>query len=246
MPLKNILLIAPSIIILSFASSSAKAGTIPMIDETALVALEATGNELTLIESSLPQPLNGQLGTWSGTITASGWALNFSGQLDGTSISIAESGILNIPAGIFSWTDAGSVGASPLSGFGSMQLDTLAWDQTVIDGEKEVIAAQIVACLLLPVDCGIVGLESALVIKAGGGDIIAQSSVGSLEPGLGPFSLNSTEQFNNSFTVVANGILNVDGTATFQSSVTPIPEPSSVFLLAGGLSVLCFCCRRRK
>ena len=119
----------------------------------------------------------------------------------------------------------------------------LAWDQTVNDGPKAVVAAQIIACLAsLGVDCGVVALLSQLVILSGG-EITAQS----LATGIGPVSLSSTEQFNNSFAVVSNGILNIDNTAIFQSSTTPIPEPSSIALLTvGGLSVALGCCRRSK
>jgi hypothetical protein len=101
--------------------------------QNAVISLEATQNVEALLAFNLGGPVSG---TWSGTITSTGWTLNFSGSIDGQTTQLTETGTINKKGTDATWEDTGSVGATPVTGSGSAiyKSDWLTWSQTVQGG----------------------------------------------------------------------------------------------------------------
>jgi hypothetical protein len=85
------------------------------VELNALVGLEASQVELLAIAVISPQPIGVQhLGIWVGTITSTGWSLQFDASFDNLPISIAQAGILDLANDNASWPATGTVGSDLL------------------------------------------------------------------------------------------------------------------------------------
>jgi len=86
----------------------------------ALVSTQAIMFDVTAVAFANRQPLAGEFGDWSGSVTSSGWNLNFLGNLSGTSLSFNQIGTLDLVNQNASWTVSGSFGNKLVNGSGSV------------------------------------------------------------------------------------------------------------------------------
>jgi len=101
-----------------------------------LISQEATENLVSLLGINLGEPV---AGTWSGTVTDSGWQLTFTGSIAGQATQITENGTLGGKKGNdASWSDSGAVGTTSVSGSGTATYagGWLTWTQDVQGGSQ--------------------------------------------------------------------------------------------------------------
>jgi len=140
-----------------------------------LVSQEATQNVVTYLTSQLGPPLSG---TWSGTVTASGWNLTFSGSINGQAAALTEAGTFK--GKIASWKDSGTVGSDNVSGSGTATLipskSQMKWRQSVGAGAMpfdDLDDLQTWVCENFPDSCDDVHLLSDYIRSLGGGIVAA-------------------------------------------------------------------------
>ena len=226
--MKKIPLLTGLVVFVSLAGPNAVAQLSTAISPqelNALTALEAINNDLVSIASTLqgqattPPPTltpDQVTGTTTGTITATGWNLQFSGRLLGTVVSINQVGSLN--GTVRSWTDSGSVGGVGLTGSGGMD-GSGKWAARISWGKIIKVIITVVAQVALGAATGPVGdavgqIVSTLVLDGIPVTTGSSSSFGHY--------LNSSAEFNGAWAIQANGVLDQPSSfASFQTSLTP-------------------------
>ena len=109
-------------------SNSPATGNLTGQQLNTLVSQEATQSVVLYLASELGSPLSG---SWSGTVTNSGWSLTFSGSINGQNAALTESGTLT--GNDATWTDSGTVGSNQFTGSGkaSYSNNEVKWDQSM-------------------------------------------------------------------------------------------------------------------
>jgi len=252
------------------AAGVARADVIPSLltprDVNTLIALEAAGNDLLTSMYGVGFAQQQMLGDWTGTITDGGWNLSFTGTLNGTLLTIHQTGTLNLAGGVASWTDFGLFGSSSIGGFGTFHLDPI-WEQiffdTPVDATQDLFASIIGLGVIGNMVSGasIAGddwLEdqslttfgaAAFAANAGLENRSQQAQAGSMTLLQGTFTAMHTP----SGLVPAGTVLRQEGTqdpitgaTTFRSQVVSTPESGTWSLVAMALLAIAASAARRR
>jgi hypothetical protein len=199
-----------------------------------LISQRATQNVTTYFATQLGAHLSG---TWSGTVTDTGWNLTFSGSINGQAAAITETGVLK--AKVASWTDSGTVGSTNVTGSGTATLTSnneLKWNQKVGGEGKDglplviwVIIIIVIILVLLPKKASIIAAGQEPKVPGGpAGDILVANQF-NLQTGT-LFSSSVPQAAQGLTTIQEGSINNQTGTISYDSD-TFIPQGS------GGLPV---------
>jgi hypothetical protein len=132
-----------------------------------LIALEATHNEIGSFSLQLGGPVSG---TWSGTVSDTGWSLTFSGTINGQDASITENGVIKKKDVL--WTDSGTIGGSAITGNGNVTVkgtevvgsQNIGFDTPGAIPELQLVTwTEVVECIANPSNCLAIDLTSTNV-----------------------------------------------------------------------------------
>jgi len=253
-------IVTATIVLSSFFSTIAEATLLPpeLTDQdiNTLVALEATQNTLLLTALHLNQPYTNDqyLGRWSGNISLSGWSLEFSGVLNGTDLSITQTGVLDLANNKATWINSGHFGLDVLAGDGSILFDP-SWTEVLFGiavGAVQVMNATTVVG-------GVVGVIVSGLLIAGevGMEEAAADVKGKIEKKENQQTKVSSEITMKSSTFSPDPLLDVrftqtgfldptTGRTTFEAQSSTVPEPSTIVLMVTGMAALVWCSARKK
>jgi len=99
---------------------NSKVGPITHKQLNTLISHEATENINVILAKNWGPPVSG---TWSGSVTISGWSLTFSGTANGQNAQITETGTMSEASALSetaTWTDTGTVGGEAITGNGTV------------------------------------------------------------------------------------------------------------------------------
>ena len=221
----------------------------------ALVSTQAIMFDVTAVAFANRQPLAGEFGDWSGSVTSSGWNLNFLGNLSGTSLSFNQIGTLDLVNQNASWTVSGSFGNKLVNGSGSVVFGSSGswtWTETLNVGttQENISGSQVASGMTFlrseSADAGVDGLVNFVSTIQNSGPVDVSTHAVANQGNLDVKS--SVKQTQNKVDGKTSGTDNPDtsvGTGTTNVAIVPSPEPGTLIMMGSGILGLAGTLRRK-